>query len=508
MNSNQPRLARRVIARLAPPKSLGGRVRWLFLLFALFYLVNSVPRILAGQDTTVQVRMAALGALAALAWWWVYGYRRNGFARWAAPVEAAAFFLIGLGLNAWVASLGMLFAVVAFRGLYGGWRTVAGYCAVMIGACTLVVAVIAPEAMGPYLQQVTGVPTLAIFTAVMSINTVRQERAHAREQLFSQVGAALATTSDREIICRTAADAAHRMLADTPGAWAAVTLVGDDGERVACAAGDMPSRLLAEPVDRSDLPSDVAAAFRAGTTVFARHHDDPTRPVEYSLESGTEMAVPLHTDKRVYGALLAAGRRPALTEIRASVEALAAQTTLGLVNADYAADLRHRAFHDALTGLANRALLREHLARAIERAARGTPLAVLLIDLDGFKQVNDVHGHAAGDHLLVTVAQRLRDAVRGADTAARLGGDEFAVVLDGMDAAEDTHFVATRLLAAIQAPVQLPDGPITPRASIGVATWHGHDIDALMHDADLAMYAAKTAGKGKVVQHLADTGVA
>jgi len=175
---------------------------------------------------------------------------------------------------------------------------------------------------------------------------------------------------------------------------------------------------------------------------------------------------------------------------------------------DYAADLRHRAFHDALTGLANRALLREHLAHAIERAARGTPLAVLLIDLDGFKQINDVHGHAAGDHLLVTIAQRLRDAVRGADTAARLGGDEFAVVLDGMDAAEDAHFVATRLLASIQAPVQLPDGPITPRASIGVATWHGHDIDALMHDADLAMYAAKTAGKGKVVRHLAETGVA
>src|SRR5690242_18134258 len=125
----------------------------------------------------------------------------------------------------------------------------------MIGACTLVVAVIAPEVMGPYLQQVAGVPTLAIFTAVMSINTVRQERAHAREQLFSQVGATLATTSDRETICRIAAEAAHRMLADVPGAWAAVTLAGDDVERVACVAGDIPTRMLAEPVvDRSDLP--------------------------------------------------------------------------------------------------------------------------------------------------------------------------------------------------------------------------------------------------------------
>lgn len=304
MIPNQPRLARRIIDRLAPPKSLGGRIRWLFLLFALFYLLNSVPRILTGQGTTVQVRMVALGALAALAWWWVRGYRRNGFALWAAPAEAAAFFLIGLGLNAWVASLGMLFAVVAFRGLYGGWRTVAGYCAVIVGACTLVVAAIAPEEMGAYLQQVAGVPTLAIFTAVMSINTVRQERAHAREQLFSQVGATLATTPDREIICRTAAEAAHRMLADTPGAWAAVTVIDDDGERVACVAGDIPSRMLAEAVDRSDLPADLAAAFRAGTTIFARHWDDPAVAVEYSLESGTEMAVPLHTDKRVYGALL------------------------------------------------------------------------------------------------------------------------------------------------------------------------------------------------------------
>jgi diguanylate cyclase (GGDEF)-like protein len=162
--------------------------------------------------------------------------------------------------------------------------------------------------------------------------------------------------------------------------------------------------------------------------------------------------------------------------------------------------LTQQAFHDSLTGLANRALFRDRLDQALVRSTRSRDcLAVLLVDLDGFKQVNDTHGHAAGDQLLVTIAHRLREAVRGADTAARLGGDEFAVLLDGMDEPGDAYTVAERILASIQAPVQLAGVSIGPRASIGVAAWHGHTVDALMHEADLAMYAAKTAGKGKVM---------
>jgi diguanylate cyclase (GGDEF)-like protein len=158
--------------------------------------------------------------------------------------------------------------------------------------------------------------------------------------------------------------------------------------------------------------------------------------------------------------------------------------------------LNHRAYHDGLTGLPNRVLLRERLERALSGARTGTPVALLLIDLDGFKQVNDVHGHAAGDHLLVAVADRLRDMVRGADTSARLGGDEFAVLLDG---AGDAEAVAERVLTALRQPVTFGSVQLAPQASIGVTVWHGHtDAEAFLHDADQAMYAAKASGKNRV----------
>jgi diguanylate cyclase (GGDEF)-like protein len=169
-------------------------------------------------------------------------------------------------------------------------------------------------------------------------------------------------------------------------------------------------------------------------------------------------------------------------------------------------EVHHRASHDGLTGLANRTLLRERLGSAQNNAASGIAVAMLLIDLDGFKQVNDAHGHAAGDHLLTVVAERLLAGVRRVDTVSRLGGDEFAVLLDGMDNAEDVYTVADRLLAALQAPTEFNGTVLTPRASVGVTLWDGEcPIDALMHDADVALYAAKTGGKGRVVRAEAPT---
>ncbi|WP_433076407.1 diguanylate cyclase domain-containing protein [Dactylosporangium sp. CA-052675] len=175
--------------------------------------------------------------------------------------------------------------------------------------------------------------------------------------------------------------------------------------------------------------------------------------------------------------------------------------TLGVLRAAFE-EVHHRACHDGLTGLANRALLRERIAAARPNAAGGLPVAMLLIDLDGFKQVNDAYGHNAGDFLLTVVAERLVAGVRAQDTVARLGGDEFAVLLDGVESAEDVYLVADRLCTDLQEPATYrPDCVITPRASIGVSLWDGEvPIDALMHDADQAMYAAKTGGKGRVVR--------
>nr|WP_246315593.1 EAL domain-containing protein [Kineococcus aurantiacus] len=164
--------------------------------------------------------------------------------------------------------------------------------------------------------------------------------------------------------------------------------------------------------------------------------------------------------------------------------------------------LVHQAMHDALTGLPNRALLRERLARALRAGGGdGRRVGVLLLDLDGFKAVNDTAGHACGDDVLREVAHRLSGLCRGGDTVARLGGDEFAVVCPDTDD-EGLEHLARRLLAAVREPVVLGTGTFSVGASIGSAVHRAADadpgtLDRLLQNADLAMYAAKRAGKNR-----------
>jgi diguanylate cyclase len=161
--------------------------------------------------------------------------------------------------------------------------------------------------------------------------------------------------------------------------------------------------------------------------------------------------------------------------------------------------LKQLALYDPLTGLANRTLLDEHLTMALGRAGRGAPLpAVLVLDLDGFKIVNDSFGHTVGDHLLVEVARRLRAVVRETDTVARLGGDEFAlVVLDATP--EHVVAMAERIRTAMQAPVPVGDRICWVGASIGVCfAANGQDASTLLRNADTAMYVAKSGTRGAV----------
>ena len=160
--------------------------------------------------------------------------------------------------------------------------------------------------------------------------------------------------------------------------------------------------------------------------------------------------------------------------------------------------LVRQAFEDSLTGLGNRASLTAHVEAARRRAAlTGSTLAVLVIDLDDFKRVNDSLGHAAGDLLLVETATRLRGCLRGPDVAVRLGGDEFVALLE--DASQDQAIsVADRILASVRAPFCLDARELTVGASIGIAVSEGgaDDTEKMLRAADLAMYVAKSRGKG------------
>ncbi len=159
--------------------------------------------------------------------------------------------------------------------------------------------------------------------------------------------------------------------------------------------------------------------------------------------------------------------------------------------------LVRQALHDPLTGLPNRALFADRLEHALARGRRpGVTVAILVIDLDGFKDINDSLGHDAGDDLLTIAGMRLQGHARPGDTVARLGGDEFGVLLEDIAAAEAVRS-AEALLQGLATPIVLRDRDLTPTASIGVAIAAGEDADALLRNADTAMYAAKRQGKGR-----------
>ena len=164
------------------------------------------------------------------------------------------------------------------------------------------------------------------------------------------------------------------------------------------------------------------------------------------------------------------------------------------------AELTHRVFHDAMTGLANRVLFHDRLGHALQRSARdGSVVGVLFIDLDDFKKVNDTLGHAAGDQLLIGVANRIAGALRADDTAARLGGDEFAALVENVQDPGAVEETAQRILAALAEPIRMDDGSeLTAVASIGITTTPEADTpDELLRQADLALYVAKGAGKNQ-----------
>ena len=221
---------------------------------------------------------------------------------------------------------------------------------------------------------------------------------------------------------------------------------------------------------------------------------------DHPVAQDAVLAAPVHVGGTVAGSLVLGAVADAI-RARDRPDVLAAfteQASLALTGAHSVAAVRE-AYHDGLTGLPNRMLFLERLDRALDIGARArTRIAVLFLDLDLFKQVNDTLGHAAGDELLRGVAARLRAAVRGGDMAARLGGDEFAILLEPVDDAGQAGEIAERISTAVAAPFAIGGKEVLTRASIGIALSDDTTAsgDALVQDADVAMYRAKKSRPG------------
>jgi diguanylate cyclase (GGDEF)-like protein/PAS domain S-box-containing protein len=289
------------------------------------------------------------------------------------------------------------------------------------------------------------------------------EEAARRERRFQALlrnSSDLVAVIDREGKIRYLTPVVKRMLGYEPAKLAGTSLLD-----------------LVHPEDRSSaLRSLEAAALRPGETASGLWRVRNMQGIYLDVES---VWVNLADDPSIRGLVVTirdVGERKTLEE-----------------------QLHHRAFYDPLTELPNRALFEDRVRHAVARSRRdGSPIAVLFLDLDDFKTVNDSLGHAAGDELLRQVAARLYDCTRASDTAARLGGDEFGVLVERLADGEVADAVAERVHDGLERPFHVLGNEIFIRASVGIATSEeGVAADDLMRNADIAMYAAKTAGKGR-----------
>lgn len=271
-----------------------------------------------------------------------------------------------------------------------------------------------------------------------------------------------------------------------------VTLFGPDLEMIACNSKlrellDFPDELFAH-----GLPS-LPALLRFNAARGDYGPGDPGKIVAAALDRARKMEPHVFERTRPNGVVL---------EVRGTPLPGGGFVTIytDITERKQAEErIRHMANHDALTGLPNRALFNDRLGQAISVAKRASGrFALLYLDLDKFKPVNDTFGHAAGDELLKCVAEKLRAQVRESDTVARLGGDEFSVILPDISDRRDAEAVAGKIVAALAAPFRLgiQDRAVGIGASVGIAVYpdDARDHETLIKKADVAMYDAKAKG--------------
>ncbi len=254
----------------------------------------------------------------------------------------------------------------------------------------------------------------------------------------------------------------------------------------------------------SRVPLDDGIAGRAVASerlVVVHGNDAEARVVARGRNVTAAMSAPVVENGQVVGALTVGSREECHRYSETEQEVLLAfaeHASLALTDSKNFDSAVHRALHDLLTGLPNRALFLDRLEQALKHPEpAGSRAAVLFLDVDGFKRVNDSMGHAAGDELLIEVARRISECIRPGDTAARFGGDEFAVLLDGVTSETEAAAVAERVMASLRDPILVQAKEVLITASVGIALPSGPDDD-LLRDADLAMYHAKGTGKGQV----------
>jgi diguanylate cyclase (GGDEF)-like protein len=346
------------------------------------------------------------------------------------------------------------------------------------------------------------IPPVLLFLAYRAQVTQRQE--HARLTAMYEATRELHRTPKLDEAVLASARRAVAMFGASSSEI--VLFQGEDGAEVFLTAVAGTDERVMDVIDPAQLHPSVVTTIEDGEARL--HQLDPDR------RRNDAMIVPLRTGEEIIGAFVVRDPESDISSFSRSdltlLETLASQLSVSLENGrleeslaalhDLKEELRHQAEHDPLTGLANRSLFRRLVADALDRPQSRS--AVLFLDLDDFKRVNDTLGHAAGDDLLRLVATRIQSCCRSHDTVARLGGDEFAILLSEVDEQGRESVVASRVLAAFERPFDVGGRAVFVRTSIGVAGIGPTDsVDTVLAHADEAMYVAKHGRKGSFHQH-------
>ncbi|TFD82487.1 EAL domain-containing protein [Cryobacterium fucosi] len=476
------------------PGGITESTRWSFAALAVVSLLLSVPAALVtAQENPVRDLVLLTGAVV-LVGSCIHVYVNRRVPLWLDLLDTVVIVAFGLASPSPTSVVAYVFTAVWFRALYGStWRSLLR-CALMAAALSVTVPLwplVPPHAAIPStdgLFESFPVLFLAGFIARQLGNgLLAREQGTRRDTTLAATGSQLLGLTDSVPIRVLAWKACTEICAATPGLRLLKAIRDGSDLRVEGAAGSFL----------------VVPGMFPGTVISTTADPDEAQvldPAPLDAAAGATLnwtCISLRAMREDSWMLVGAPKKIP-SDALLSVRDLINQVALALRNSDVHQQLTMQAQFDSLTGLDNRASFTAKLSSGIGLRTGSDGLHVLFLDLDDFKDVNDVLGHRGGDAVLVEVAARLRECTRPADVCARLGGDEFAVVLHGATNATATD-VAQRMVSALTVPMVIGGRIARVGASVGIATaTPGIDIDELVHQADVAMYAAKANGKDQV----------
>jgi diguanylate cyclase (GGDEF)-like protein len=486
-------LANRLPGWVRPPTGIVDRTRWLFVVLVVASLVLAVPGVVVSSHGTARIVAVVAGVVFAASL--ATGYHRRRAPLVMDLVDAAAVMGLTLAGGVPAAVFPVVFAALWFRSQYGSLRRGMLRAVLFVGAIAAAMLLSEPVS-GPGLAPlIPSIPTMLLTVIVaqhLAGAVMARERAASLEAVHGSLGANLLATTDAGQI-REIAWAAIARVCELMTGVRAMKVVSDGRELRVVRTSDGFARVP------TTLPPDLLAALVREDGGCQRA---PVGRAALDAAAGARcqwvcVPLPVANGQAVREWLLVGSPGALAPEAVASLTNLTNQVTLALRNSEVHRDLTTLSEVDALTGLANRATFNTALARDLQDSdSRET--TVLFLDLDDFKDVNDVHGHHTGDELLRVVAARLSEATRPRDLCARIGGDEFAVLLRDTGEVAAAQ-IAQRVVEVVSAPANLESVVVRVGASVGSATVVGaDDPETLLHRADVAMYSAKAQGKARV----------